>query len=57
MDCPIRPMIEPAMLLEINNLMATIVGGVVVVEVVVVVVSVVVSVAVAVVQFVWVLVE
>ena len=54
MDCPIRPMIEPAMLLEINILMATIVGGVV--EVVVVVVSVVVAVAVAVVQFVWVLV-
>lgn len=56
MDCPIRPMIEPAMLLEINNLMATIVGEVV--DVVVGVVSVVVSVAVAVavVQFVWVLV-
>ena len=51
MDCPIRPMIEPAMLLEINNLMATIVGEVV--DVVVVVVAV----AVAVVQFVWVLVE
>ena len=56
MDCPIRPMIEPAMLLEINILMATIVGEVVV-DVVVVVVSVVVAVAVAVVQFVWVLVE